>query len=192
MNLLPSARRGLLVLAALAACPWAGQAAPNEVVQAQRAAMEPMAQFDGLWRGTAKVLTPDRRQVELVQTERVGPMLGGAIRVIEGRGHGADGDLQFNAFAVMSYDPAAKTYSLKSWAEGREGSFPVELRPDGFIWSIKAGPATIRYTATVKDGVWTEIGERLMEGQPPMRIFEMSVRKLGPSGWPQEGAVPPK
>ena len=65
------------------------------------------------------------------------------------------------------------------------GDFPLELLPDGFAWSIAAGPATIRYTATVKDGVWTEVGERIASGAPPVRIFEMILRRIGNASWSQ-------
>jgi hypothetical protein len=161
----------------------------NELTDAQRAALQPLAIFDGTWRGPAQVLRQEG-WTTITQTERVGPMLDGALRVIEGRGYGPDGKMHFNAFAVLSYDAMAKQFHFKSNAEGREGDFPLEVSPDGFAWSIQAGPARIRYVATVKDGMWHEIGERLVEGQPPMRIFEMHLKRLGNTGWPQDGAVP--
>ncbi|MCG2593957.1 DUF1579 domain-containing protein [Ramlibacter sp. XY19] len=179
-------RLSLLCLALLAAVP---ALRANELTDAQRAALQPLAIFDGTWRGPAQVLRPEG-WTTITQTERVGPMLDGALRVIEGRGYGPDGKMHFNAFAVLSYDPTAKRYHFKSNAEGREGDFPLEVSPDGFAWSIQAGPARIRYVATVKDGMWHEVGERLVEGQPPLRIFEMHLKRLGSTGWPADGAVP--
>ena len=64
------------------------------------------------------------------------------------------------------------------------------MRPDGFAWSIAAGPATLRYTANVRDNVWTEVGERIVDGQPPVRTFEMSLRRVGDTDWPAGSAVP--
>jgi len=161
----------------------------NELTDAQRAALAPLAPFDGTWRGPAQVLRPEG-WTTITQTERVGPMLDGSLRVIEGRGYGPDGKMHFNAFAVLSYDVMAKQFHFKSNAEGREGDFPLEVSPGGFAWTIQAGPARIRYVATVKDGVWHEIGERLVEGQPPMRIFEMHLQRLGNTGWPADNPVP--
>lgn len=51
---------------------------------------------------------------------------------------------------------------------------------------------TIRFSGTVKDGVWHEIGERVVEGQEPVRFFEMNLKRLGDSAWPAAGAIPPK
>jgi hypothetical protein len=48
----------------------------------------------------------------------------------------------------------------------------------------------LRYTATVRDGVWTEIGERIVEGKPPVRTFEMRLKRIGSTDWPAGGAVP--
>jgi len=184
-----------LMLATLLVLPLGAAAqAPGaaEAMAAQRQALAPLAIFDGLWRGPAKVMAPGGRMLELTQTERVGPLLGGTVRLVEGRGHAGDGTLQFNAFAVMSWQPRTQTYNFHSYAQGHESDFPLEVRADGFTWSIPAGPATIRYTATVKDGVWSEIGERVLPGQPPVRIFEMTLTRVGPTDWPAAGALGPQ
>ena len=44
--------------------------------------------------------------------------------------------------------------------------------------------------ATVRDGVWHETGDRVVAGQPPVRIFEMTLRRIGDSQWPAAGAIP--
>ena len=51
---------------------------------------------------------------------------------------------------------------------------------------------TIRYTATIKDGTWKEVGDRIMPGQEPVRIMELNVKRIGDTNWPEEGAVAPK
>jgi hypothetical protein len=125
-----------------------------------------------------------------VQTERVGNMLDGTVKVIEGRGYGPRGDSQFAAFAVVSFSPRENRYKMHSHAQGFSSDFVIEPRPDGFVWWQRFGPVTMRYSAVIKDGVWTEIGERLVEGQPPQRTVEMNLRRLGPSDWPEAGTVP--
>jgi hypothetical protein len=186
----------VLAVFSLSLLPRAGSAAdaPDAaaLLAAQRQAIRPLAAFDGTWRGPAKVTLADGKVVEITQTERVGSFLDGSVKVIEGRGYAADGTQRFNAFAVLSYSPQTEKYNFRSYAQGYAGDFPLEVRPDGFTWSIKAGPATLRYTATVKDGVWTEIGERVVEGQPPVRTFEMTLRRIGSTDWPAAGAVPPQ
>ena len=118
-------------------------------------------------------------------------MLGGTLRVIEGRSFNPDGSIGFNAFAMISFDPATKAYDFRSYALGRGGDFVITPTADGYVWEIPAGPATIRYTATVKDKVWTEIGERVVTGQPPVRFFEMRLTRVGDSAWPDGGAMTP-
>jgi hypothetical protein len=166
--------------------------APDSValLAAQRQSIAPLDIFDGTWRGPARIITADGKDIQITQTERVGGFLGGTLKLIEGRGHAKDGSMPFNAFAVISYAPQSGKYNFHSYAQGYSGDFPLDVRPDGFTWTIKAGPATLRYTATVKDGVWSEIGERLMEGQAPVKTFEMSLRRIADTDWPAAGAVP--
>ena len=137
------------------------------LLDAQRQSMQPLAMLDGTWRGPAKVTLPDGKEVQTTQTERVGSFLGGSIKIIEGRGYAPEGAVTFNAFGVISYSPQTGKYNFRSYALGHSGDFPL-------------------------DGVWTEIGERIVEGQPPMRIFEMRLQRIGSTDWPEAGAVLPK
>lgn len=181
----------LLCLSLAAPAQAAGDPRSAELLAAQARAMAPLSIFDGLWRGPATVTLPDGKALEITQTERVGSMLGGTLKVIEGRGYLPDGSVGFNAFAVISFSPQTGRYGFRSHAQGYAGDFPLEVRPDGFTWSTPAGPgATIRYTATLKDGVWTEIGERLVEGKPAVKMFEMQLKRIGSTDWPAGGTVP--
>lgn len=174
--------------------PALAQAQPGDpaaLVAAQKAAMAPLSIMDGVWRGSAWTMDRTGKKHEVTQTERIGPFLDGSVRVIEGRGYNADGSVGFNAFGVMSHDPISKTWSLSSWAQGRAGDFPLTPTADGYIWTVPAGPnAVIRYTAVIKDGSWREIGEFIMDGQPPRQIFEMNLERVGDTSWPGAGAVP--
>jgi hypothetical protein len=183
----------LLPLALGLAAPAAAQPPDPAALQAAEGdAMAKLSAMDGVWRGTAWSMTPAGRH-DVVHTERIGPFLGGSVKVIEGRSYKPDGSVGFNAFGIISYDPAGKAYSLHSYAMGRAGDFPLEVRPDGYVWQTPAGPGTvIRYTATFKDGNWREIGERIAGTAAPVRIFEMNLKRVGDSGWPAGGAVPMK
>lgn len=195
MNLRRSLSAAVIGCALGAAAPLSSAAgAPDSapLLAAQRQSMQALSAFDGTWRGPARIILPDGKEVLITQTERVGSFLGETVKVIEGRGHAQDGTSPFNAFAVISYSPQTGKYNFRSHAQGHSGDFPLELTPGGFSWSIKAGPATLRYTATVKDGVWHEIGERITEGHAPVKTFEMSLQRLGSTDWPAAGAVPAK
>lgn len=179
----------LLSLAVVSTAAAQGRPDPVKLMEAQREAMAKLSWMDGTWRGSAWALLPGGEKVTLTQTERVGPMLSGSIRVVEGRGYDKAGKTVFNAMAVLSYNAATSTYHMHSNADGRSGNFVVTPTPDGFVWEIPSGPATVRYTAVVKDGTWQESGEVMMPGKPPLRIFEMTLTRLGDSTWPAAGAV---
>lgn len=187
-------RTALLVGALLGSGSAVGQAPPDPValMNAQRAAMATFSFMDGVWRGPATSVLPNGDKHAITQTERIGPLLDGTIRLIEGRGYEANGTTSFNAFAVLSYDVASKSFRMRSHAMGRSGDYPVQRTADGFAWEIPAGPMTIRYNAIVKDGVWIETGDRVVPGRDPVRFFEMRLERLGDSAWPAAGAVPPK
>jgi hypothetical protein len=182
----------LVALALLSATPLAAQTRPDPaaLLVAQREAMRPLARMDGVWRGPAWSITPNGRH-EVTQTERIGTFLGGSIRVMEGRGYNADGSVGFNAFGILSFDPATNRYSLTSWAQGRAGVFPFRVTADGYAWEIPAGPgAVIRYTATIGDGTLREVGHYVAGDAPPRQIFEMNLRRVADTDWPAGDPVP--
>jgi hypothetical protein len=190
-------RRSLATLTLVAAAVLApaavraqGPPDPEALLSAQRTAMAPLARLDGVWRGPAWTILPNGQRVEVTQTERVGSFLDGSVKVIEGRAYDAEGKVVFNAFAVISYNPGRQTYSLRSWAQGQSGDFVLTPNADGYVWEIPFGSMTIRYTAVIRDGTWHEVGERIMQGQAPVRFTELTLRRVGDTDWPGAGAVP--
>jgi hypothetical protein len=175
----------------LAATPLAAQTADSATLQAERDALAKLAWMDGNWRGEA-VTGSGATAHHVTQTERIGPLLGGTIKLLEGKGFGSDGNVGFNAFGVVSYDPASTRYTLHSYAQGHAGDFALTPTTNGYVWEIPLGPMTIRYTATLKDGVWNEVGDRVVAGQPPQRFFEMNLTRFGDSAWPAAGGLTPR
>ena len=185
----------LVIVVAGAASFTGASAQPRDTVAllaAETEAMKAFSMLDGAWRGPATVIQPNGTRLDFIQTERIGPFLGGSIRVIEGRGYDDNGAVRFNAFAIVSFDPASKSYSLHSHALGHVGDFVFVPTGDGYRWEIPLGPATIRYVATVKDGELHEVGERIVAGGEPLRIFEMRLKRIGDVAWPAAGAIAPK
>ncbi|HEY1071911.1 DUF1579 domain-containing protein [Brevundimonas sp.] len=184
----------LALVAALLIAPVSAQAqmpaSPNGT-EAQRAAIGRLDFMDGEWRGEAIVHGPTGTMT-LTQTERVGSMLGGSIKVIEGRGYAADGTTQFNAMALVSWDARAGRYGFRSYAQGYSGDYVFEATDDGFRWEMPAGPnAKMQYVAVVRDGTWHEVGTYVAEGQPPRQMVEMRLTRVGDTTWPAGGAVAP-
>ena len=179
----------LLTAGTLLTVEGQGRPDPATLIAAQREAMKPFAVMDGVWRGPAWTILPTGKH-NITQTERIGPFLDGSIKVIEGRGYNEDGSVGFNAFGVISYDPATKVYTLHSHAEGQVGDFVIKPTADGYTWEIPAGPMIIRFTAVIKDGTLREVGDRIMPGKEPVRFFEMNLKRVGDTDWPAAGAIP--
>jgi hypothetical protein len=180
---------------ALAMCPVAAAAQPAEaaaLLASQSEAMRAFAMLDGAWRGPATVTQADGSRLAFVQTERIGPFLGGSIKVIEGRGYDDAGGVRFNAFGIVSYDPATRAFTLHSHALGHVGDFAFVPTGDGYRWEIPLGPRTVRYVATVKDGELHEVGDLIVADREPVRIFEMRLKRIGATDWPGAGAIAPK
>jgi hypothetical protein len=166
---------------------------PTARMSAQVEAMKRLSWMDGVWRGQAWTILATGERREVTQTERIGPALSGGIKVLEGRGYLPDGDTGFNAFGVLSFEPRTGAYTLHSYAMSQAGDFPLKPTADGYVWEIPLGNFSIRYTAVLKDGVWTETGERVVPGSDPAAVFfQMKLRRVSDSPWPSAGAIPPK
>jgi hypothetical protein len=183
----------------IAACGHASSAPPAASVppvtpSPQLApAMAKLGFMRGVWRGEASGTLPDGKRYRVTQTERMGPMLGGDIVVIEGRGYKDDGSTGFNAFAVVSWNPHAEKYEIRSYAQGQAGTFDLTLTPTGYVWQVPAGPeAIVRFTATVSGDRWREVGEYVVAGKPPVPTFEMNLQKVGDTDWPLARPVTPR
>ena len=158
----------------------------------QRAAMQRLSALDGVWRGPAVTTLPNGEKFELIQTERVGPLLEGTVKVIEGRGYDAAGKTVFNAFGTVAFDPSSKEYKFHSHAQSYYGSHPMKVTDDGFVWEIPAGPTTMRFTTSIKNGTWIETGDRVMANGQTVRFFEMKLKRVGDTSWPAGGTVSPR
>lgn len=163
---------------------------PAALIAAQKTAMGSLEVMDGVWRGPAWTILPSGEKHNITQTERIGPFLDGSVKIIEGRGYDSEGKVSFNALGIVSYDPGKKAFSIHSYAQGLAGDFVLKPIADGYIWEIPAGSMTIRYTATIRDGAWLEVGDRIVEGKEPQRFFEMKLKRVGDTTWPGSNPVP--
>ena len=182
----------LAVLALGAGTPAPAQHADLADMAAHRAALQRFDWMNGVWRGEAVIMTPSG-ELRRTQTERVGSMLDGTVKVIEGKGFFPDGRVGFNAFAVISFDPVTRAYTFRSYTGGRAGSFPATATDRGFRWEVPAGRgATIRYHARLESGRWRETGERIFAGRPPERIIDMTLVRVSETSWPAAGGPSPR
>ncbi|WP_256924022.1 DUF1579 domain-containing protein [Sphingomonas sp. IBVSS2] len=179
-----------LAALALPAAAAHAQAADTAAMAAQAEAMHKLDWMHGRWRGEARIQMPGGKELVVTHTERVGTLLGGTITLIEGKSFGADGKVPFNAFAVVSYDPAAKAFTMASHTGGRSGSFPLIAAERGYAWEVPAGPtARVRYKASFDGTTWTETGDFVADGQPPRPFFRMTLKRVGDTDWPTAGSM---
>lgn len=183
---------GTIALSSFGSAVGQGRPDPAALMAAQKEGMGALDAMNGTWRGTAWTILPSGAKRTVTQTERIGPFLQGSVKVIEGRGHDQDGNVSFNAFGIVSFDPASRAYNFRSYAQGQVGDFVFKPTPDGYTWEIPAGPATIRYVAVIRNGTLHEVGDRLVPGKEPMRFFEMNLVRLADTDWPAAGAVGPR
>jgi hypothetical protein len=182
---------GWLALAVpLAAQTPAPPATPAQMMAMQQQAMMPLKGFAGVWRGEGWVLVGDRHMPETV-TQRVGPMLDGTVQAIETLSYHADGAISFHAFNTVSYDVRRNAFVMQAHAGGLFGSFPFRTTPAGYVWELGDGSHGLRYTATLKDGVWQQVTEQIAPGQPPRTIGTFTLHRLAATDWPAAGAIQP-
>ncbi len=182
----PLAAAGLVALFTSAALALAQQD-PAPFIASEAQAMKPLGWMQGRWQGEAWSGSPAGRH-NIIQTERIGPMLGGTLMVMEGKSFEPDGrPAAFNAFGIVAYEPQTKTYDMHSYAQGHAGTFPFEITPTGYVWKIAAGPMTLRYTATHDGDRWREVGEMVRADGSATQIFEMNLHRVGDSDWPMAG-----
>ena len=174
----------LCLFVSVIAGPLAAQATNASLLEAQSKAMAALSFLDGEWAGPAEANEP-AGVLRMTQTERSGTLLGGTVRLVEGRSFDTSGKTLFNAFAVISYDTRTKRFLITSHASGYTTSTNLKVMANGFEWEVPAGPkATMHFKAVVEGGVWTETGDLVGSDGQPRRTFEMKVRKLRPTSWP--------
>jgi hypothetical protein len=173
----------LLGFGASSPAPGQERLDPSQPTAAQQEALGRLSFMDGVWRGPAWTISPSGEKSLITQTERIGSLMERSVKVIQRRGYDVDGNITFNAFGTISYNPATRAYTIHSYAQGVVGDLVLTPTADGFTWEFAAGAMTIRYTWTVKDGAWREVGDRIMPGEEPIRFFEMNLTRVGETPW---------
>jgi hypothetical protein len=172
----------LLAAAFLApATPAFAQAHQGPDLAAQHAAMERIAGMAGDWRGEANVTFPATRTV--YQNEHIERDMNGLLLVIHGNGYAtADrtGAPIFNAFGVISYDDARRIYEFRVYNDGRAATAEARFLDDGRLqWTMNFSPVIIRYTITLGENTWNEIGEMSRDnGATWAQTIEMNLTRV--------------
>jgi hypothetical protein len=150
--------------------------------QAQMTSMEAMGKLSflvGEWEGNAKAMTGPGKVQLIDQHENVQLRLGGQILVIEGMGY-QQGELVFNAMALVTFDTETQQYEMQSWLASGEktNAYFKELSPENFEWGFPLPNGQIRYFISLdEEGRWKENGEFSPDGKNWYPSFEMLLTK---------------
>jgi hypothetical protein len=132
----------------------------------QRAAMARISHMVGDWQGEANVTFPT--QLTVFQSEHIESAMNGLLIVVRGTGHATaerSGTPIFNAFGVISYDDARDLYEFRVYNDGRAATATARFLDDGRLqWTMDFSPVIIRYTITLTETSWREIGEMSRDG----------------------------
>lgn len=147
-------------------------------------AKEKMALLDhmvGTWKGTGYAYTPQGKESSDV-TEVIQYKLDKTVLFVEGKGIKTMEDgtqkVVHDALGIISFHPFTKKYYMNSFiSKGMSTKADLKIEDNRIIWWFETGPNTIRYTLTIADGQWVEIGERSTDGENWQQFFEMKLKK---------------
>lgn len=170
-----------VALCILAAPQAFAQAHQGPDLAEQRIAMERLAGMMGDWRGEAAVTFPATRTVH--QSEHIESAMNGLLLVIRGAGYAdatRSGEPIFNAFGVISYDDARDLYEFRVYNDGRAATATARFLDDGRLeWTMNFAPVIIRYTITLGENSWREVGEMSRDnGATWMQTIEMNLTRV--------------
>ena len=132
--------------------------------------MEKISKMIGRWEGDATVTLGPGQVHKVRQFEHVQSKLNGNVLLVEGTGRekGTDGPgkIVFQALAICAFDPVSKSYKFHAFRDnGMSTVATAEVTDTGLIWGFEDGRGgKIRYTITLSDDTWSEVGEYLIEG----------------------------
>ena len=170
----------------LVAAPSAGA---EKTDTPQQDAMRKLDFLAGKWQGPATYQTGKGKSQSLQQEEEVRFKLKGTVLLVEGTGRrtpgeaGPGGDeVVFNALGVISFDPAARQYRVKTFTlDGRTIEAELKLLDKGLVWGfpLPKNAGEIRHTMKLTDkGEWHEISEFSRDGKTWFKTVEMTLTRV--------------
>jgi hypothetical protein len=169
-----------LLACAFATAVFAQAAAAEAPDLAQhRTAMQKLSFLEGTWEGGGSIAMGPGPRETFAQIERIQFKHDGTLLLIEGNGKSPKtGATVHDALAVVTFDPKSSGYKFRSFAAvGRFADTEATVNGNTMVWGLSFGPQKIRYTITVENGMWREIGERSADGATWTPFFEMTLKR---------------
>ena len=166
----------------------AAQQGPMESPAARetREAMQKLAFLVGRWEGEATLLqAPEGSPMRTVrQSEDVRFKIRNSVLLVEGTGrlpgaNGEPGRVVFEALATITWDPAAKAYSMRAFTERGFVNPTIEVKDEEITWSFDTpdGSMKARYHIVIDEqNRWRETGESSTDGgQTWTKFIDMTL-----------------
>jgi hypothetical protein len=170
------------------ASPTAKRYAPALTPSAEHVtAMRSIGWLVGDWEGTGWMMMGGPQRVPVKQKETVRWGAGGTALVIDGEGLGtasgsADEVIVHDAFAIITYDGAAKAYRLRALraATGTATDDTREVTEGRIVWRLATPNGghsrfTIEHTAA---GEWHEVGHYSPDGTNWYLFMDMTLKRV--------------
>ena len=142
-------------------------------------AIKKIAFIEGQWEGKAEATTGRDQTHVLDQHEKVELHLDGKLIRIEGKGY-KEGKLEFNAFAIITFDETKQEYEMQSWLSTGEktDAYVLVHGEKKWEWGFDLPQGKIRYLITLNEkGQWSEKGEYSPNGEVWYPSFNMLLTK---------------
>jgi hypothetical protein len=147
-----------------------------------KAALAPIASIVGRWEGDADVTIGPGATRRIRQSEEIVAGAGGGVIFIRGSGRSTDasdsGAIVFEAAAALWTDPVSGSVRMRTFRDGAVLDPSVEIRPDSLTWAFDVPGGRVRYVIALATDTWHEVGHFLREGQPPVQIIDMRLRRI--------------
>lgn len=131
----------------------------------------------GHWEGEGYMIDQSRVKHEFTQVEDITFDLDSTIIYIKGVGT-SEGKIVHDARAIISPTDTAESFEFYSFlSDGRKGKFMMEKENNIIRWYIEADNGTIRYTITLSENNYHEIGE-FGYGDQWYPFLEMNLVKI--------------
>lgn len=176
--------KNLLIVLAVCLFAIVSFAQPNPAETAQK--LQEMKKLDGMigrWEGSGWMISGAAKE-SFVGTETVQKKLDGLILLVEGNFKtplvaGQEQKVVHQTLAVLSSNLKTRNYDFKTYLlNGSVGSQELNIVGDKWEWGFQFPGIFMKYTITIKDNVWSEIGEYSADGTKWKQIFQMSLKKV--------------
>jgi len=163
---------------------WTAATAQNPFQPKQETidAIQKISFLTGNWKGTGWIQMGPQKST-FGETENISTKLNGTIIQIEGEGRDEQKSdrVIHQAFAIISYDIGNAKYLMKAFrGDGVQIDADAKLIDDhSFQWGFSnAMTGQIKFTVTVINNKWTEVGEMSRDnGKNWFKYFEMVLEK---------------